>query len=156
SVNQSGTVFQSSPSNTSDQRSYWMGTMMVSGQGHVAMGFSVAGANEYANAGTVGRLANDPLGSMRTPTLYTASSTSYNPPGDPGSANGRRWGDFSYTSLDPSDDMTMWTIQEFCNATDSYGVQVVRLLAPPPATPAACSPSTVTNGISNVNVQLTG
>jgi len=30
---------------------------MVSGQGHAAMGFSVAGANERANAGTVGRLA---------------------------------------------------------------------------------------------------
>lgn len=155
-VNQSGTVFQPSASNTSDQRSYWFGTIMVSGQGHAAVGFSVAGANEYANAGTVGRLANDPLGTMRTPDLYTASSTAYNPPDDPGSSNGRRWGDFSFTSLDPSDDMTMWTIQEFCNDTDSYGVQVVRLLAPPPATPSGCSPSTLTNGTTNITVQLTG
>lgn len=155
-VNQSGTLYQPSASNTSDQRCYWMGTAMVSGQGHVAMGFSVAGANEFANAGTVGRLANDPLGTMRTPVLYTASSTSYNPAGDPGSSNGRRWGDFSYVSLDPADDMTMWTIQEFCNATDTYGVQVVRLLAPGPATPASCSPSTVTNGATGINVVLTG
>jgi hypothetical protein len=155
-VNQSGTVYQPSASNTTDQRSYWMGTLMVSGQGHVSMGFSAAGASEYANAGTVGRLANDPLGTMRTPVLYTASSTSYNPSGDPGGPGGRRWGDFSFTSVDPSDDMTMWTIQEFCNDTDSYGVQVVKLLAPPPATPSACSPSTLTNGMTNVAVQLTG
>jgi len=156
SVVQSGTVFQPSASNTNDQRCYWMGTIMVSGQGHAAMGFSVAGANEHANAGTVGRLSGDALGTMRAPVLYTASSTAYNPSGDPGSTGGRRWGDFSYTSLDPSDDMTMWTIQEFCNATDSYGLQVVRLLVPAPATPSSCSPSSVTNGVSGINVVLTG
>jgi hypothetical protein len=156
SVAQSGTVFQQTGTNSTDQRSYWMGTIMVSGQGHAAMGFSVAGANEHANAGTAGRLVNDPLGTMRTPVLYTASSSSYNPSGDPGSSTGRRWGDFSYTSLDPSDDMTMWTIQEFCNANNSYGLQIVRLLAPPPATPSSCSPASVTNGASGINVLLTG
>src|SRR6185436_9531084 len=51
SVAQSGTVFQSSASNTTDQRCYWMGSIMVSGQGHAAIGFSVAGANERVNAG---------------------------------------------------------------------------------------------------------
>jgi hypothetical protein len=70
-VAQSGTIFQPSASNTSDQRSYWMGTVMVSGQGHAALGFSVAGANEYANAGTAGRLANDPPGTNpHTSALY--------------------------------------------------------------------------------------
>src|SRR5207249_3998022 len=82
--------------------------------------------------------------------------TAYNPASDPGSSRGRRWGDFSYTSLDPSDDMTIWTIQEFCDATDSYGVQVVRLLAPLPAIPSSCSPAFVTNGAANLNVVLTG
>jgi len=109
-----------------------MGTIMVSGQGHAAMGFSVAGANERINAGTAGRLATDTLGTMRTSLLYTASSTAYNPSGDTGGSSGRRWGDYSYTCLDPEDDMTMWTIQEYCDATNSYGVRVVRLLAPPP------------------------
>jgi hypothetical protein len=156
SVVQSGTLYQPSAANTTDQRHYWMGSVMVSGQGHAALGFSVAGANEYINAGTVGRLANDPPGTMRTPALYTAGSTSYNPAGDTGSASGRRWGDFSYTCLDPSDDMTMWTIQEFCNDTDSYGVQVSRLLAPRPATPTSCSPSSLPNGGSNLSVVLTG
>jgi hypothetical protein len=153
---QSGTVYQPSASNTTDQRSYWMGSVMVSGQGHAAMGFSVAGANERINAGTVGRLANDPLGTMRSPLLYTASSTAYNPSGDPGSASGRRWGDFSFTCLDPSDDMTMWTIQEFCNAANSYGVQVVRLLAPGPATPSSCSPASIATGTTNANIIVTG
>jgi len=120
------------------------------------MGFSTAGTNEFANAATVGRLAGDPLGTMQSPALYTASTTAYNPPGDPGGASGRRWGDYSYTSLDPNDDMTMWTIQEFCNATNSYGVRVVKLIAPPPATPSSSSPSTVPAGQASVNVTITG
>jgi hypothetical protein len=153
---QAGTVYQPSASNTTDQRSYWMGSIMVSGQGHAAMGFSVAGANERINAGTVGRLANDAAGTMRSPLLYTASSTAYNPPGDPGGTGGRRWGDYSYTCLDPSDDMTMWTIQQFCNSTDSYGVQVVRLLAPGPAIPSSCSPASVATGTVNTNIIVTG
>jgi hypothetical protein len=155
-VVQSGTLFQSSAGNTADQRSYWMGTVMVSGQGHAAMGFSVAGANEYINAGTCGRLAGDALGTMRAPLLYTTANAAYNPASDTGGSGGRRWGDYSYTCVDPSDDMTMWTIQEFCNAQDSYGVRVAKLLAPGPAAPAVCSPSFVTNGMSNIIVVVTG
>jgi hypothetical protein len=153
---QVGTLFQASPSNITDQRSYWMGSVMVSGQGHALMGFSVAGANEHANAGYAVRLAGDAAGTLRAPVLYTASTSSYNPPSNPGGANGRRWGDYSYTSLDPDDDMTMWTIQEWCHATDSYAVQVVKVLAPPPATPSAASPATVIAGLSNVTVTVTG
>ena len=63
-----------------------------------------------------------PLGTLGSVANYTASSTAYNPTGNPGGASGRRWGDYSFTSLDPLDDMTMWTLQEFCNATNSYGV----------------------------------
>jgi len=155
-VLQSGTLFQPSPSNTTDQRSYWMGSIMVSGQGHALMGFTTAGQNEYANAAYAGRLVNDPAGTLRTPVLYTSSSTSYNPPSNPGGSGGRRWGDYSYTSLDPNDDMTMWTIQEWCNAQNIYAVQVVRVLAPLPATPASCSPAALDQGVNNVDVTLFG
>ena len=154
SLVQSGTVFDSTASNP---KSYWIPSLMVSGQGHVAMGFSTAGAINYINAGTCGRLASDTLGTMRTPiNEYTASSTSYNPSGDTGSSSGRRWGDYSYTSLDPTDDMTMWTIQEYCNATDSYALRIAKLLAPPPATPSSCSPTTVAVGQASASVTLTG
>ncbi|HYX20376.1 MAG TPA: IPT/TIG domain-containing protein, partial [Thermoanaerobaculia bacterium] len=68
----------------------------------------------------------------------------------------RRWGDYSFTSLDPADDMTLWTIQEYCNLTDSWGVRVVQLLAPPPATPASATPATIAPGQSSVLVTLGG
>ncbi len=152
-VRQSGTVYDPAASNP---RFYWILSVMVSGQGHAAIGFSTAGATHYADAATVGRLAADALGTTETPLLYTSSTTAYNPPGDPGGTSGRRWGDYSYTSLDPDDDMTMWTIQEFCNATNSYGVQVVKLLAPPPATPVSASPSSVPAGQPSVDIIITG
>jgi hypothetical protein len=149
---QSGTVYD----NTTSVRNYWIPSVNISGQGHVAMGFSVAGASDRINAGTVGRYATDASGAMQTPALYTSSTTAYNPASDVGGAGGRRWGDYSYTSVDPNDDMTMWTIQEFCSSANNWGVQVVKLIAPPPATATSALPSAVNTNTSNVSVTITG
>lgn len=132
---QSGTVFDPSAPNDVTGLNFSIPSIMVSGQGHVAMGFTRAGTNARADAYTCGRLSIDTAGTMQAVTAITASSTAYNPASDPGGAGGRRWGDYSYTSLDPLDDMTMWTTQMFCDATNSYGVRVTRLIAPPPPTP---------------------
>jgi hypothetical protein len=152
-VNQSGTIFDPAASNP---KFYWIPSVMVSGQGHAALGFSVAGNADRINAGTNGRLAGDTLGTLGAVSLYTNSSTAYNPPGDSGGPLGRRWGDYSFTSLDPNDDMTMWTVQEFCDGTNTWGTQVAKLLAPPPATPTSASPPSVASGQSSVLVTVTG
>src|SRR5262249_17267812 len=114
SVRQSGTLYDNTGPNNTSQRSYWMPTITVSGQGHSVLGCSISGVNEHANAFVPGRLASAPLGTLRAgpggTSLpgYTSSSTAYNPPGDtPGVGQGpRRWGDYSATSVDPNDDMT--------------------------------------------------
>jgi hypothetical protein len=153
-VVQSGTVYSSAASNPTF---YWIPSLSISGQFHVAMGFSVAGNNERINAGTVGRLSADASGSMGIPLLFTSSSTAYNPPSDPGTTRGsRRWGDYSFVSVDPQDDMTMWTVQEFCDATNSYGVRVVQLKAPPPVTPTTATPNAIAPNQTSVNVVITG
>ena len=161
-VLQAGTLFDNTAPNDVNQRSYWIPSAMVSGQGHVALGCSIAGTSERINAFTTGRLSGDTPGTMRdgpggsSLPGYTSSTTAYNPASDPGGSGGRRWGDYSYTSLDPCDDMTMWTIQEYCNGTNTYGVRVVKLLAPPPATPSASVPATVVAGQASVNITITG
>lgn len=154
-VTQSGTIFDTAV-NVTTARQYWIPTVMISGQGHAAFGYSTAGTTFRADAATNGRLRGDTLGTTQAVNIYTASSTAYNPPSDPGSTSGRRWGDYSYVSLDPLDDQTMWTIQEFCDATNSYGVRVVKLNAPPPATPNIASPVSVPPGQSSVSVTITG
>jgi subtilisin-like proprotein convertase family protein len=146
---QAGTLFAESATNTFDERNYFIPSIMVTGQGHVALGFSTAGSNEFINAATAGRLATDPLGTLRAPTVFTSASTSYNP-------TYNRWGDYSYTSLDPCDDMTLWTIQQYCDSANSYGIRIAKLQAPPPATPIGVNPPSIPVGQASVNLTVTG
>jgi hypothetical protein len=161
-VLQAGTLFDDSSPNNAAQRNYWIPSIMVSGQGHAALGCSIAGTNERINGFTTGRLSGDTLGTLRDGPGgaalpgYTASVTDYNPPGDPGGPSGRRWGDYSLTTLDPLDDMTMWTIQEYCNGTNTYGVQVVKLIAPPPPPINTPVPAAFQLNNPSTNVVVTG
>jgi hypothetical protein len=149
SIVQSGTIFDGAASNP---RFFFIPTVLVSGQGHAAFGFSTSGASEHPNAATVGRLIGDALGTVGATQLNTSSTSTYGPQ----AGTVQRWGDFSYTSLDPLDDMTMWTVQEFSNATNSWAVRVVKLIAPPPATPAVANPASIAAGQPSVNVIVTG
>ena len=156
SLVQSGTVFDNAATLAAAAQ-YWIPSVMVSGQGHAAISMSAAGTPYFINAATVGRLSGDALGTTSgAPVLVTASSTAYNPPSDPGGASGRRWGDYSFVSLDPLDDMTMWQINQYCVATNKYGCNVTKLLAPPPATPASTNPISTPAGQASVNVIVTG
>lgn len=152
---QVGTVFDSSAVNP---LSYWMGTVMASGQGHAALGFTAASPVVRPAAATVGRLAGDPPGTTPgAPVIYHAGEADYV---DVFSGPPARWGDYSMTTLDPCDDMTMWTTQEFSATLGLYdvnwGARVVRLLAPPPATPASAVPPTIAIGQPSVSVTVTG
>jgi hypothetical protein len=161
-VFQTGTLFDNNTPNNTTQRNYWIPSIMVSGQGHASLGCSIAGTNERINCFTTGRLVGDALGTLRDGPGgtafpgYTSSTTAYNPASDPGGTNGRRWGDYSFTCLDPNDDMTMWTAQQFCDATNSWGVRVVQLKAPPPVTPTTATPNAVAPNQTSVNVVVTG
>lgn len=153
-LTQSGTIFDAAAT-VAAARQYAVPSVMVSGQGHVAVGYTTAGTPNRLDSGTAGRLVGNALGTLQSPILLSASSTAYNPASDPGGSSGRRWGDYSFTSLDPLDDMTMWTVQEFCDATNSYGVRVSRLRAPLPATPVAFVGS-VPAGVPAMPLTLTG
>jgi hypothetical protein len=154
-VNQSGTIFDSATTRAA-ARQFIIPSVMVSGQGHAALGYTTAGNNFRINAATNGRFVGDTLGTTGAVNIYTASSTAYNPAGDPGGNGGRRWGDYSFTTLDPKDDMTMWTVQQYCNGTNTYGEQVVKLLAPPPPAAAVAVPPAVVDETASTNVVVTG
>jgi hypothetical protein len=152
SLVQSGTVFDSA---SVDPTFYWMPTVAVSGQGVMAIGGSSAGNAARADAWFAGRLPTDPAGATDTPLTYGFGNGAYNPPADPGGSGGRRWGDYSLTRVDPQDNQTMWTIQEYVSGPDTWGVKVARLAAPPPATALATS-GPVPQGRASVHVTVTG
>jgi hypothetical protein len=125
---QSGTVSDST-------LSYFFPSIMVNRHGHVAMGFTGSSSAVYAGAYYTGRLLTDPAGEMGPPTLYRAGSAPYNNLDDYGR---NRWGDYSYTTLDPRNGVWIWTIQEYVHTADIWGTQIGVLAAGD-----ACSPPSV-------------
>ena len=145
SLMQYGTLFDKTKKNGLDARYYWMPSLNISGQGIMALGCSTAGENRFVDCAIARRFKDDPQGTLQKPIIYTHSDTTYNPT-EP--SNPLRWGDYSYTSVDPCDDMTIWTIQEYCVDTDQWGVQVAQLRAPAPAEPVKVKPHSIRHGKS--------
>jgi hypothetical protein len=148
-LTQSGTLFDSAASNP---RSFWMPSIAANGQGHASLNSSTAGPGLFAEVASSGHLASEATGVTDPFDITQTSSSSY----QLGSGNPKRWGDYSQTVVDPTDNQTFWTFQEYANATNSWGVRVIKLKAPPPATPTAVTPNPVAGGLSSVNVQVTG
>jgi hypothetical protein len=150
-VIQSGTIFDPA---ASQPFSYWIPSIAANGQGHAVIGMSRAGENVsggHASAAVAERLPGDPLGTMGAPTVVQPSTLLY----DTFVMGTERWGDYSQTVIDPTDNMTFWTFQEYTSATNRWGVQVMEIRARPPATPASASPSTVP-ACSSADVEVTG
>ena len=155
-VIQSGTLHATTAPGGLDERNYWNASIATSVQGRTVIGFSAAGTNEFANAGAADRFAADAPGTLRAPALFTASAAAYNPPADAGGATGRRWGGYSETVMDACDGTSIWTVQQFTDAADSYGVQVARIQPDAPPAPVSVSPASVAANLSSVDVVVAG
>ncbi|HJU38172.1 MAG TPA: DUF11 domain-containing protein, partial [Tahibacter sp.] len=143
SLVEAGTIFDNVATNPSQ---YFVPTATVTGQGHAVMAFTRAGTQSGATPAYTGRLAGDTLGTTAPVTTFGTSTANYNPPSDPGGATGRLWGEASATIVDPIDDMTVWTFQQYNHALNSWAIRVARLAAPPPATPLCSGTPIAFNG----------
>jgi hypothetical protein len=146
---QSGTLFDTAASNP---RYFWMPSIAMNGQGHASLNTSTAGNGRRAELAGSGRLASDPLNTTQAFDLIQSSNNGYNL----GASAPRRWGDFSQTVVDPTDDQTFWTFQEYTSAQNVWGVRVIQLKAPPPAVPAEASPNSVPIDTDPHPVAITG
>ncbi|MBU6412493.1 MAG: immunoglobulin domain-containing protein [Planctomycetes bacterium] len=147
-ASQAGTLFDSAATNP---RSYWFPAVAMSGQGHMAISTTFGGAADRAGHAVAGRLRTDGAGVTQAPALAYTSTTNYNAQAtDP-----QRWGDYGVIAVDPADDQTMWAFNTVCNASNSWGVHVQKLLAPPPVTPTTSTPSSVAAGFTG-NVVISG
>jgi len=80
----------------------------------VLLGFTRSDSTRYAEAVVTGRESGDTAGTMGSITVIKSGEDSYVKDFGRGSV---RWGDYSSTVVDPTDDTTFWTIQEYA-ATD--------------------------------------
>lgn len=128
---QAGTIWDPSPNNP---LSYYMATIMTNKRDDLVVSGTVSGVTQHTSAFYVGRLATDPLGVLRigatiNDRVYAVGSGAYTRSISAVNQFGQRWGDYSYVSLDPVDDMTMWTIQEIA-VNGIFTNVVAQLLAP--------------------------
>lgn len=118
---------------TNFARGFVYPTVVETGQGHMALAASYASQSEFVGVAAAGRLRTDPPGGTRAPeTIVMAGLQSYLFL-DNNSRN--RWGDYSFTDVDPNDDQTVWTFQEYADTPpNNWAVRVIQLKAPPPPT----------------------
>ncbi len=111
---------------------YYYGSIAVNVDGDVVMGFSGSDATQYVAAYYTGRRSTDPAGTMADPVLLRAGQASYTVTDGFGR---NRWGDYSYTSVDPLNDRTFFTVQEYAHDVNDWGTQIAQLgyCAIPPA-----------------------
>ena len=94
---------------------YFYPSIAVNRNDDALVGFSSGSKTGFASAAYSMRFAWDAASTMRDPTVYKAGGASYNITS--ASSPNNRWGDYSATMVDPVDDQSMWTIQEFAGST---------------------------------------
>ncbi len=104
-------VQQGRISNTS--RWYYFPSIAVNSYNDVGIGFSGSSSTEYAGAYYTARKSSDPPGTMQSVALLKAGLAPYYKTYG-GTSN--RWGDYSATAVDPGDNATFWTLQEYANS----------------------------------------
>ena len=99
-------------------------------------------ANDYPTAAFAYRTAKDPLNAMQPEVLIKAGEAPYVSLGARSGMN--RWGDYSATVVDPVNDLTFWTIQEYASTppsthTGAFGTWWAQVTAPSAASPCSYS-----------------
>ena len=85
-------------------------SIAVDALGNMAVGFAASAATFYPGAYYTGRLATDTAGTTQT-AVAVAAGVDYYYRAFGGSEN--RWGDYSGTALDPSDEKEFWIFNEY-------------------------------------------
>ncbi len=84
----------------------------VASNGDFMVGFGQFASNQHPGAGYAMHLAADAAGTIRDASIYHAGEDYYHKTFS--TATGRnRWGDYSKVQVDPNDDRTLWTLNEY-------------------------------------------
>ena len=101
-------------SNGNDGLFRWMGSIAVDQNGNTAIGYSVSSSTMFAAIRYAGRLSSDPISDLSQGEANMFSGT-----GAQTGTNGR-WGDYSMTTIDPTDGISFWTAGEYYANTSQF------------------------------------
>ncbi len=94
-------------------------SIAVNQNNDVLVGYSSFASSQFAAANYSFRAAADAPGTMRDPATLKAGEDCYY---KTFSGTRNRWGDYSNTVVDPTDDTSFWTIQEYAAQSSPAGV----------------------------------
>jgi hypothetical protein len=101
-------------------RWYYYPSIGVNQDNVAAIGFSGSSPTEYA--GAYYTVLRPPYGGADPVSLLKAGEAPYYKTGQtmgiPGGGTDNRWGDYSATVVDPTDNVTFWTLQEYAQTPD--------------------------------------
>ena len=99
------------------------GSIAVNKSGEVVIGFTGSGKSQFPSAYAVAGMTINGTTVFGDPFLLRQGVTSYERTFD-----GRnRWGDYSATTLDPSNSKSFWTIQEWASGLNSWSTQITEI-----------------------------
>ena len=110
--NGSATVYQQGTW-APDSNFRWMGSIAEDKVGDMAVGYSVSSASMHPAIRFAVRTPTDALGTLEPEHTIINGSGSQLP-------NLNRWGDYSSTAIDPSDDCTFWYASEYLKANGTF------------------------------------
>lgn len=92
----------------------WMGSVNIDRNGNLGLGYTASSSTINPDIRINGKLRNETPGQLRDEQLCTVGNT--------GAQTGGaqvldRWGDYSTTAIDPSDDCTFWHTNEYFSTT---------------------------------------
>ncbi len=96
----------------------WMGSIAMDGEGNMALGYSAANnalPAVFPSVNYTGRLAGSPAGTMPLGEGSIVTGTGSQTGG------GNRWGDYTSLSIDPTDDLTFWHVNQWIPTTSASG-----------------------------------
>jgi hypothetical protein len=89
----------------------WMSSIAVDAAGNTAIGYATSNTDIFAGIRYAGRLESDPPGNLgQGEAIMTNGAGAQTHPAG-------RWGDYTYTSIDPSNGMDFWHVGEYYTAT---------------------------------------
>lgn len=105
-------------------RSFIMPSISANSLGEIALGFTGSSPFEHASAYATGRKAYFPVGTTAAPVLLQAGQGPYTYLDFQGVS---RWGDYSVTGVDPADDTTFWTVQQYALSPNDWRLRIQSL-----------------------------
>ena len=107
-----GRIEEPTASATNGGKWYAYAHIAVNAVGDFIMGYTQFSSAQHPATGYSIHLASDGAGTIREPLVYHAGEDYYHKTFD--TTTGRnRWGDFSTAQVDPVDDQTLWTLQQY-------------------------------------------